>query len=450
MNSAPPWPSRLLRALVGAMRGGRLDDASRDFVQVLVGHGLQLILGLVSSAALARALGPAQLSIFAIVSAALMIAIALADFGLSNSAVRFVAADVDSRLQLAQRMARTFAVLKSTGTLVVVVATLLLAVPLAAGLGLPVGSGPSFVRLAALGIFATGCSGIVAPLLQALRRFPQLIAMQTVNSALTAILMGTLFLAGRLTVASALLVGAVTALAAALAGWGLLRPGWRQVIRLRLPLYREDARRLWHFGRWLWLSTILIIVFFQLDLLLLNRWADPTSTGHYALALNLALKAHVLNQTLHTVLLPGVSALSGRAQFAAYARRSLVRSGLLVLLLLLALPLARPFILAVYGVAYAPSVSFFYLLAGVIVVELLLSPLLLLAYPLNMSRQIAASNLVRVLAMLLAASLLIPAWGGSGAALARLVATVAGALFLGVLLLGRLRQEEVEPRGDKL
>lgn len=441
-------PRRRLSQFLTALSlkaASRLTDAtSQHIATVLIGHLLRLGLGLISSAILARGLGAAGLNTFSVLGAAMMIAITVGDFGLSNSAIRYVAADRETEPERAPRTASIFATLKLLAILVVVAASLLLAEPIVALLNLPSERGPGLVRLAALGVLATSASGIVSTILQVMRRFTQLVATQTLNISLTVLLMGALYMGGRLTVANALVVGAVTALAAALLGWRLIPAGWRPAFGARASIIGRETRRLWKFGRWLWISTTLVIVLSQLDLLLLNRLVSPRVSGHYALALNLALKAEVLNQTLHTVLLPNVSGLAGKQQFAAYARQSLLRSGLLATLLLLFLPVAGPFIRIVYGVEYAPSIPFFYLLIGVAVFDVLLNPLLLLAYPLNMSRHIAGSQVVRLAAMLFAGFFLIPIWGGSGAALAKLVARVSGALFLGGLILLRLRGEKMQ------
>ncbi len=424
-------------------RARRMDDANRHLLTMLSGQALRLALGLVSSAILARGLGPEGLSVFSVVSAALLIALTFADFGLSNSAVRHLAAELSVRPARALAIGRVYAGLKLAVAGGMVTATVLLAAPTARLLGLPAEGGPLFVLLAALGALATACSGVVSTIQRALRRFGQLVAMQTLNVALTVLLFGLLFFSGRLTVAGALLTGAVAAFAAAVLGWLLQPAAWRRA--LQRPALRSGplGRRLWHFGRWLWLSNLLVIVFMRIDLLLLNRLADAEATGQYALALNLALKAGVLNQTLHMVLLPAVSALAGWTQFAAYMRSSLRRSCLLALALLLALPLARPFILTVYGEVFAPAAPLFYLLLGVMIFEIIVDPLLMLAYPLDMARHIAVSYMVRVAVMALLGSIMVPAMGPPGAALAKLGAQLAGALFLGSFLALRLRGERM-------
>jgi len=435
----------LLRQNVLALLHRPGDAINSQIATVLAGHGLRLVVGLFSSALLARGLGPAGLSIFSVLSAVMLIAGSVSDFGLGQSAVRHVAADAEKRPEIARELTRTYVSLKLLAILLVFTAGWLLAAPISEWLQINADNGLLLVRLGVLGVAATTLSGIVATLLQSLRRFAVLMATQSLNIILTLLLMALLYFTGRLTVANALLVGLGTALVMAAAGaWGI-PAGWRSAL---LPARRPPAtgiRRLWNFGRWLWLATMLSILVAQLDLLLVNSLTNPLEAGYYALALNLALKAGVVHQTLHLVLLPQVSALSGRAQFAIYARRSLLRGLALAFLLLPGFLLARPFILLVYGTEFGPAVPLFQFLLVAVIFDLLVEPLLLLAYPLDMPKVIAASHAIQVAALFVGGSLLIPAWGGAGAVAAKSLAKVLGALFMGSLLWLRVRQQAGEP-----
>ena len=50
----------------------------------------------------------------------------------------------------------------------------------------------------------------------------------------------------------------------------------------------------------------------NLDVLVLNHLSTPAVVGAYALALNLATKAQVVNHSLYTVLLPNAAHLQQR------------------------------------------------------------------------------------------------------------------------------------------
>jgi O-antigen/teichoic acid export membrane protein len=288
----------------------------------------------------------------------------------------------------------------------------------------------------------------MASVLRALRRFGALMLMQSANISLTVLLMATLYIIGRLTPVPALLVGAVAAAGAAALGFRLLSPAWRAAVLSKGNLLNDEGRRLLSFSKWLWVSMILSILSSQLDLLLVNQWMAPRVVGFYALALNLSQKAGIVNQTLHVVLLPTVSALKTRASYVAYMRRSLTRSVLLGLPLLLTLPVARPLILTAYGIEYAPSVSVFRFLMAVVLFDLLVNPILLLVFPLDMPRLIAAANGARVVILITTASLLVPMWGMQGAVLAKLAATLTGAILSGAFIGRRFQAEWAPAKGD--
>jgi O-antigen/teichoic acid export membrane protein len=180
----------------------------------------------------------------------------------------------------------------------------------------------------------------------------------------------------------------------------------------------------------------------QLDVLLLGYWLPLAQVGYYALARNLAFKADVLNQTLHAVLLPNVSARRGALSLKSYIRRSLARSGLLLALVLLSLPLARPFIVLVYGEPFAPAVGIFIALMLVVGLDLVTSPLILVALPMQRPRLLAVADAIQVALLVLLSIAAIPSLGVYGVILARFVAKLVGAAAVLVPLMVRLRSEE--------
>jgi O-antigen/teichoic acid export membrane protein len=256
-----------------------------------------------------------------------------------------------------------------------------------------------------------------------------------------------LHLLGRLTIITALVIlGSSTSLAAFAVGVRLLPEG----ITLAFPsvrAFRVEARQLLRFGRWLWGSNVLAMLAAQLDLFLVSHWSAPTAVGAYALALNLASKVNVVNHSLFTVLLPSAAALRGRRALRHYLRRSLVRSGLIGIALLPLFPLSGPVITLFYGATYTPAAQLFRLLLGVVVFDLVVTPLLLLPYHYDRPEILAAADALRVIALALVGVWLIPIVGPAGAVAARLGAGVAGAA-LTLALLARHHQADGDAPSD--
>jgi O-antigen/teichoic acid export membrane protein len=217
------------------------NGVARDSAVVFAGQIARLALGLLSSAILARGLGPGGLSLFAVISSAIAIGLTAADFGLSNSAVRHIAADATAAPERALRTARAYARFKLIGGVIALALTLSFADPIGRALNLPDTSSRLLVWIAGLGMFASVLGGIGGTLLQTLRRFRALAASQTINAALTVVLLIVLVLFNQLAVPSALIVVAVvtTAVAAAL-NFAWLPPAYRASLTLRGPALDND------------------------------------------------------------------------------------------------------------------------------------------------------------------------------------------------------------------
>jgi O-antigen/teichoic acid export membrane protein len=243
---------------------------------------------------------------------------------------------------------------------------------------------------------------------------------------------------GRLDLLAALIVlGVGTSVVTFLVGRGMLPAGWALGPPPR-NLLRAEAVHLFRTGRWLWAASVFAMLTANAEVLLLNRQAALPLVGAYALALNLATKADLVNSSLYTVLLPGVGGLRDRAAVASYVRRGFIRGGLIGLGLLLLIPLSEPLIVLIYGADFAAAVVFFRLLLGVMVFDVLLTPMLLLPLAYRQARLLAAADALRAITLVLVAMGTIPAYGAIGAILARFAARVAGAIFvLGALWLGR-------------
>lgn len=402
-----------------------------------------MAIGLISSVLIARALGPALFGLYVTLGAITNITGAVADFGLSSTAVKRISAARRDDPTAMQSRARVFVWIRLITAAGIIVPAILLAEPLSR---LLLGRTDSsfLLQLALVGVFATALSGTVTTLLQAARRFRRITVVTLTNAALTALLAGILAWTGRLTIVTTLLVlGIGTSLASFVVGWRLLPVG----LSLHLPLREnlvDEGRRLVRFSRWLWIANLLAMLAAQVDILLVNRWSAPAAVGAYALALNLAGKVDVVNQSLFTVLLPTASTLDGDS-VREYVWSELRRSGLICLALLPLFVLIRPFVLIFYGPAYAPAIDLFRLLLGVVIFDVFTTPILLLAFPLDHPKALATADALRVVILVATATLLIPSYGPAGAAFAKFGAKLGGALVLILLLRTLVRSRSTPP-----
>jgi O-antigen/teichoic acid export membrane protein len=374
---------------------------------------VRLGLGFVASLVIARALGPSQFGVYAVLAASVGIVGAIAEGGLTEAAVLRISA-VWPNGEEAGRRARAFFWLRLCLAIAVVVIG-------AAVVPRLINVEPVLVWWALLGIVATAASGAVSAMLQATGAFGRMSSLTLLNTGLTAVLALALALASRLDLLSALVVlGIGTSIATFAAGAMQLPRNWIATPKALM----HEARQLSRTGRWLWVASLFAMLTANLEVLLLNAFVALPLVGAYALALNVASKADVVNHSLYTVLLPGVSNLR---QVRQYLQKSLVRSALVVFGLAIAIALAEPLVRLIYGEAYAEAAVYLRWLLGIAAFDVVLTPILLLPLAYREARLLAAGDAARAIALTGVAVVAIPAIGPFGAIVARLAARLAGA-----------------------
>jgi O-antigen/teichoic acid export membrane protein len=418
----------------------RSDPVTRGWALVTSAGVLRLGLGFIASLLIARALGPAEFGLYAVLAATVGIVGTVAEGGLTEAAVLRMASAPDHKAQ--QQRASAFFWLRlavSSGV-----------VAIGCGLGNVIAAvllnniDPGFLRWALLGIVATAASGALSAMLQATGRFGRMSSLTVINTALTAALAAILALLNRLDLLSALVVlGIGTSLATFAASTRMLPAGWQLGLPSRRQLTHE-AKRLFHTGRWLWLASLFAMLTANAEVLLLNRWAALSLVGVYALALNLASKTDLVNQSLYTVLLPGLGHLDTRTETRAYLWRGLIRGGLICLGLLVLIPMAEPLVTLLYGADFAEAAVFLRLLIGVAMLDVLLTPFLLLPLAHGRPKVLAAADAARAVTLVVVALALLPAFGAFGAVAARLLARIAGACVVAFSLYSGRQALEVQ------
>jgi O-antigen/teichoic acid export membrane protein len=409
-----------------------VDPITRGWALVTSAGVVRLGLGFVASLLIARALGPADFGVYAVLAATVGIVGTLAEGGLTEAAVLRISSVWPASASNSEQRARAFFWLR-LGVSAVVVAIGLAVSGLVADRFLT-GVDAGLLRWALLGIVATAASGAVSAILQAIGQFGRMSSLTVINTGLTALLAALLSAVGRLDLLSALIVLGIGTSLATFAAAALMLPARWHLNLPSLARARDEAAQLFNTGRWLWLASLFAMVTANAEVLLLNRWAALPLVGAYALALNLASKADLVNQSLYTVLLPGVSSLDVRTHARAYLRRGLVRGGAICLCLLVLIPLAQPLIVLLYGSEFAATAGFLQLLLGVAILDVLLTPFLLLPLAYRQPRVLAAADAARAVTLIVIGLLTIPSVGPIGAVAARFAARLAGACVVALAL----------------
>jgi O-antigen/teichoic acid export membrane protein/4-amino-4-deoxy-L-arabinose transferase-like glycosyltransferase len=198
------------------------------------------------------------------------------------------------------------------------------------------------------------------------------------------------------------------------------------------PLARPEFRTLWRLlraGLPFALAGILAGVELRLNLFLLGAIAGEREVGLYSAASRLVDGLRLAPNALFAALLPALAALNANdasgdsgAVFAR-ARRALLLFGLTAALA--ALLFGRPIVTMLYGELFAPASSVLSILAVGLLPSLWVGLLVLLLYARGDERVVTWILALGVAVQAGAALILIPAWGGVGAAIAMLVSDAA-------------------------
>lgn len=412
----------------------KLSTLQRNWSIVVGGEFARLVFGFVASVLIARSFGPALFSVYAVLGVVTAVASIIADFGLTESAIKRVAnAAAQPNLDHADKRGRVFFWSRVTMSALVVIVGSLFADHIA---NLLYGSSQysGLIIIALLGVFTASLSGAVTALFQATSHFGRMTVIVLSNAVLTAILAVIFYLMGQLTLINALVIlGIGTSLVSFGLGYGLLPKS----LTLRLPdidSLKLETYPLFRFGFWLWLANILGALTMYLDIFLVNRLFVPSLVGAYALAVNLMNKVAIVNRGQRIVLMPTASALDNKQAVFEYTRRELMHSAGLTLLLLPLIPLIDPLINLVYGSEYAFAIPLFRLMLAIIAFDIMTLPLLLLCYTFNQPQLLTISNAVQ-LGLLIALSIaLIPSYGLVGVIIARLVSKIFGSILVFIRL----------------
>jgi O-antigen/teichoic acid export membrane protein len=354
----------------------------------------------------------------------------LTDMGLTTTIAQRLAQVWPSKLVIAQQRSRTFFWTRVGLVIFAALVGLVFAQPFSRIiLRQTTQEAALWWQLTMIGVTATVISGSVTALLRASRQFRSISFVFITNAVITAVFAIILFLRNQLTLTTALLIlGVVPSLFSFVVAYKLLP----YPLDLRLPnrlVFRQEQKELFRFSRWIGLSNILVAITAQMDVILLSRWWSGTTISFYFLALNLVTKLEIVNHSLYTVLVPTVSALQNRAEMRHYIYANIKRSLFLIILLLPALFLIDPFIGLFYGADFQPAGSLFRWLCLLFAFDVMTLPIILLIFPLQQPKLLAATDALRTFIFIGLSAWLIPIYGPVGVIVAKGAAKVLGFLL---------------------
>jgi stage V sporulation protein B len=315
-----------------------------------------LVLGLGSTVALARGLGPTGRGVYALAMTLAPLGVVALNFGFHTANTYFASRERDT---LPTLISNTFAL----ALLVAVIGLVVLGLSRALGLS----TDPLPFALAVL-VVAWLPVGLVFIQLQPLLLVEQRLRMFNVAEAgwqiASVVLVVALWATDRLTPTSAFVAVLAAFVGGTVAVTLSLSSAWRPRPLPSLAL----ARRALPYAARTYATTLTGFALIRLDIFLVENRLGTREVGIYAVAVTICEAIQVLPTTIGALLLPKVAALTDEAERWALTRRTLVGTvGIMVVVCGVAGVVARPAIRIVYGEPFLPSTTpLYWLLPGIV------------------------------------------------------------------------------------
>lgn len=411
---------------------------SGDFVVGLTALTLNIIIS--------RTLDVSGFGLFATAISVLLIASSVADFGLGTSLVRFTGLYRQKNRDLAESLTAVAFRLMIIAGAVVAAIVFLSAAPLSRYLSSDTNL-TQLIRLAALGIFGTAVTATVLSILQANESFKRFAAINIFTAIARITLIAVLLMSHMLNTFSAVLVLSLAPILASV--FGLISIRSRIPLRPTLRLPKKIISDYLHFGKWVIISFLAVSLMTRVDILLLAHFKNARAVGLYAAALQLSMVVYTFIGSMVRVVLPKVSKLTHKEQYVSFIKKSLAFSITACLLLSPILFFSTDIFLTVYGSKYLGSLGQFRLLFFTFLIFPLFQPVTFVVYALGRPFVMTFAHLAQFVISVISNLILIPIYGGYGAAITWLVINLFGTAFMvGYILFTVHRSSEIILKGE--
>ena len=401
---------------------------------VLAGNGLYMAGGFLANVLTANALMPLHFGYFSFALAVMSVAAEVCGTGFDLAMVRMANRDAH------RGAARVRQVLRASLHLKLVVAAFVAAAVFASSgwISAQMAADASLVgpmRWAAVGIIGTSLFQHLLARYQSAERFRAYAFTKSANTLIKLALLAALWVAGALSLDSALAVSMLVLFVSA--GLGLAFSG-----RSEGGAQAGGEGRLWKevlwVGRWMIVTHLLFSLYGRLDVLFLGWMRNGAEVGYYTVAWNLGFLIDLCTYSFITALLPQASRMTDRRDYYDYGRKTLGACALMALALTPMLFFAEPFVRLLFP-AYMPAVEIFRVLFWGSLVTLLTHPLYLIVYQRDRVELVALCNLVLAASAAVGCWLLVPSRGPLGAAYAMVIARAVNGMLVLWLVARELR-----------
>lgn len=300
------------------------------------------------------------------------------------------------------------------------------------------------------GLFQVATLGIIGSMLwtfcqsamQARQQFGLYAGLTFANHAVRLVLVALAILIGRLTMNSAMLILAVVPFLGIFGSFKLWpRRFW--TAHMEPTALRRQYAAIFHFSKWIFISTAITTIIMRLDVLLLGWFqgrgilkADPHGhdpLGQYNFAVTLAQGIPLIAAAISTVLLPRLAATRRRAEIRRMVGIFLKFTPALVGMVVAIIVGAHLVVPLLKGGMYRPSIPVFDLLVIGSSISIVLNPISFFCLALERSSWLAWMNLAQLGLNLALSLVLIPIFGAVGAGISALLVRLFAVGFLMML-----------------
>ena len=361
------------------------------------------------------------------------------DFGLSTSSVRYGSKYLEKEPGKTAFIFKTTFLLKLLLGLPVLVLLMLAAPRIATGvfgkveLALP-------LLVAFCGSFCILLANFPLGVLQTYQSFRRYVLVAVTQGAVQVILVALLVFLGRMEPDSVIIAFAAAPFIAFLLGMTLIPRTFMGARGDTTAVIKE----IMGFGKWVMVSTFATMFIIRLDVLMLTAMAGSGEVGRYSSASQLAYLFPLVTGALTTALLPKATGLTGRHELRRYVVDTLRFTPLSILVAVPLLLFARPVVGTLFGARFIDAVPIFRVLLLCFLVSVICNPASLALYSLDRVELLAYLNLAQLGINFAGNLVLIPLYGGLGAAFSSLAVRVFGGVYI-VYFLRKFLFTEAEP-----
>jgi O-antigen/teichoic acid export membrane protein len=433
--------ARLRNAITGTLKS----DSLVNTAWLGGGSVASAVLGAVTSALYARALGVESFGVLSLLTSIVVILTAFTDLGISGAIVRFgtesVALNDRGRLKKVTSIAfRAKAILIA---LVLLVSFFVLNPIFGNVFGHLYDSFPVLFTMSILVVVIAGLNEYMRPIYHAFKKFRRQagVALALPITKLVLVLAGT-FLLARFTLELAVGIE-ILAIAAGFTVALLFAPYRSFAVR---PIDDQLQKKMISFTKWLALYNVIILSGGRADLFLVGALGDAQALGFYGAAVKIISIVIVVANSYLVVLLPDLSSSLTLKALEEKRKHAWVMVGIFALGICLVGVLSPFIVQLVFGSEFAASGQLVRIMCIGVICIVMQFPITSTLFAMNQSVAFPILSGVTVLALIGGSLLLIPHFGVTGAAIAY---GIANALALAaVAIYYFIRREEMERSFD--